>query len=92
MQENWDLSRRKSMGVALLSLASAREAAEAEVYFSFVIILLFYIYFLFHRMIPKMTMLLMRRNQMKQNQKWPEKELRDCQVWYLKKLKINENK
>ena len=38
MQENWNLSRRKSMGVALLSLASAKEEAEAEVSTLFMIV------------------------------------------------------
>ena len=45
MQENWNLSRRKSMGVALLSLASAKEEAEAEVSTLFMIVnsLIFFI-------------------------------------------------
>ena len=62
MQENWDLSRRKSMGVALLSLASARE--EAEVYNLFLI--QFFLFFC--RMIPKMKLSLTKRKQMKLNQ------------------------
>ena len=42
-------------------------------------------------MIQKMKTALKRRNLKNPNPKWSEKELKVCQVWYLKKLKINEN-